>query len=250
MVVIPAGSFTMGSPKSEPGHDTAEEPAHHVTVASAFAIGQFDITRDEYQAFAHESRIDAVSKCDWRDPKIRGKPIGQTGRDPIVCVNWADANAYAAWLSRKTRRHYFLPSEAQWEYAARAGGTSARPWGDGISHDNANYGADACCGPLVAGRDRWLYTSPIGSFPPNAFGLSDVIGDVWQWTADCAEDYARTPRDGSPATSGDCNRRIVRGGGWFHGRAAARSATRVGDDSNRRAPDIGFRVAAEISRSR
>jgi len=245
MAVLPEGSFTMGSPKGEPGHDSAEEPAHQVNIAR-FAIGRFDVTRAEYAVFASEAGIDADAKCNWHSPKIHGEALAQTGNDPVVCVNWADANAYAAWLVRKTGRHYFLPSEAQWEYAARAGTTTARPWGDAVTHESANYGADVCCSAAQSGRDRWLYTSPVGSFPPNAFGLSDMIGNVWQWTEDCAEDYARTPRDGSAAKSGGCTKHIVRGGGWFHGPDAARSATRVADDSTRRATDIGFRVAAEI----
>lgn len=246
MAVIPAGSFVMGSPPTENGRDAAEGPAHRVTLSRAFAIGRFDVTRDQYAAFARETAVDADSKCDWRDPHVHAASIAQSGSDPVVCVAWSDAQAYAHWLSRKTRRRYVLPSEAQWEYAARAGTSTARPWGNGISHDNANYGADVCCGPIASGRDKWLYTSPAGSFPPNAFGLSDMIGNVWQWTADCAEDYARTPRDGSSAKSGDCTKRIVRGGGWFHGPDAARSASRVADDATRRAADIGFRVAAEV----
>jgi formylglycine-generating enzyme required for sulfatase activity len=247
MVVIPAGAFSMGSRPTESGHDTSEDPAHSVTILRAFAMSRFDVTRDEYAAFARETGASVDSKCDWRDPQVHGKSIGQSGGDPVVCVNWRDANAYAAWLARKTGRNYLLPSEAQWEYAARAGSATTRPWGDGISHDNANYGADTCCGPVASGRDRWLYTSPVGSFPPNAFGLSDMIGNVWQWTEDCVQDYARTPRDGTPAKSGDCTKRIVRGGGWFHGPDAARSASRVADDAGRRATDIGFRIAAEIN---
>lgn len=246
MIVIPAGSFLMGSPQTEKGRDSSESPQHRVSIPRAFALGRYDVTRDQYAVFAREAAASADSKCDWRSPKFHGAPIAQTGSEPVVCVNWAEANAYAAWLSRKTGRRYFLPSEAGWEYAARAGSTTARPWGENISHDAANYGADVCCGPLATGRDRWLYTSPVGSFPPNAFGLADMIGNVWQWTADCGEDYARTPQDGSPATTGDCTKRIVRGGGWFHGPDAARSASRVADDAGRRAADIGFRVAADV----
>ena len=246
MIVVPAGTFLMGSPETEKGRGPEEGPQHHVTIPHAFALGRFDVTRDQYAVFARATGASADAKCDWRNPKFRGAPFTQTGNDPAVCVNWAEANAYTSWLSRKTGRRYFLPSEAEWEYAARAGSTTARPWGETISHEEANYGADVCCGPLALGRDRWLTTSPVGSFPPNPFGFADVIGNVWQWTADCGEDYARTPRDGSAATSGDCTKHIVRGGGWFHGPDAARSATRVADDASRRAADIGFRVASDI----
>lgn len=245
MIVIPAGSFMMGSPATEQGRDPAEGPQHRVTIAHVFAIGRFDVTRDQYAAFAREAKVDADAKCDWRDPKFRGSSIAQKGDEPVVCVNWADASAYTAWLSRKTARHYFLPSESEWEYAARAGSSSARPWGAAITHEDANYGADACCSPAASGHDKWLFTSPVGSFPPNAFGLSDMIGDVWQWTADCGEDYAHTPRDGAPASTGDCTRHMVRGGGWFHGPDAARAASRIADEATRRAADIGFRVGAE-----
>lgn len=246
MVVISPGAFMMGSPATETGRSDAEGPRHKVTIAKAFAIARFDVTREQYAAFAAATHAAANPKCDWRTPKSRGTPLAQSADEPVVCANWTDAQAYVSWLGHKTGRHYFLPSEAQWEYAARAGSTTARPWGDAITHENANYGADSCCGPATAGRDRWLYTSPVGSFPPNAFGLSDMIGNVWQWTEDCAEDYTHTPVDGSPAISGDCSKRIIRGGGWFHGPDAARSASRVGDDADRRVADIGFRVAAEV----
>ena len=116
---------------------------------------------------------------------------------------------------------------------------TARPWGEAPNPNRANVGADVCCRPHVAGADRWLYTSPVGAFPPNGFGLFDMVGNVWQWTQTCAEARA-------PAGLQDCLGRVVRGGGWFHPPAASRSASRAADDSTRRVADIGFRVASSL----
>ena len=208
---------------------------------------RFDVTRAEFTAFATATNVRSDSKCDWRDPKAHGQSIGQHPDEPVVCIAWDDAKAYAAWLSSRTGSLYRLPSEAEWEYAARAGSASARPWGETVSRDHANYGADTCCGGARSGSDRWLYTSPVGSFPPNAWGLSDMLGNVWQWTADCAQDYVHTPNDGSPARDGDCNRRMLRGGAWFQAPESERSAARANDDQKFRAADIGFRVARDLA---
>ena len=149
----------------------------------------------------------------------------------MVCVTWNDAQDYARWLSQRTGYKYRLLTEAEWEYAARAGTTTAFPWGSSASHDFANYGADACCAGLASGRDRWMYTSPAGSFPPNAFGLHDMSGNVLQWVQDCfAASYSGLPADGSAyetavalqltgrlskmTGTSSCAYRMVRGGDW------------------------------------
>lgn len=238
MVIVPAGSFVMGSPADEPGRDAGEGPQHRVTIARRFALGTTAVTREQYARFA-DGRAVTNQKCDWRNPKSHDEPFKQRPDEPVVCVSWADATAYAAWLSAKTHQKYRLPTEAEWEFAARAGSTSARPWGPEISHENANYGADVCCGPATGGRDVWRFTSPVGSFPPNKFGLFDMIGNVWQWTQDCARDYAGGVAD-------DCTKHMVRGGGWFHGPDSARSAARAADQSELMVTDIGFRVAREL----
>jgi formylglycine-generating enzyme required for sulfatase activity len=231
MIAVPGGSFLMGSPASEPGRTAGESLPHSVMVAR-FAIAKYDVTRAQYARFVAETGGGAIDpNCSWIDPRARGVPLNQGPNDPVVCVSWRDASAYADWLSRKTHRHYRLPSEAEWEYAARAGSAAARPWGDAIAREDANYGVDSCCGPATGGRDEWRYTSPVGSFPPNKFGLYDVIGDVWQWTADCGD---------------DCEQHILHGGSWFHGVDFARSAARASDDTDFRVPDIGFRVACDL----
>jgi len=248
MVRIPAGRFTMGSPADEPGRQPAEGPAHEVALARPFAMARFDVTRAQFAAFAKATGYEArEARCDWRNPTSRGRPLDQGPDHPVVCVNWADAQAYAAWLRALTGKPYRLPSEAEWEYAARAGSTAARPWGVALTRDRANYGADPCCGPVAEGADKWLYTSPVGAFPANRFGLNDMIGDVWQWVEDCgSEDYRSAPADGSAWTGGDCSARVARGGAWFQGPESARSAARAADPADFRIADIGFRVARSL----
>jgi formylglycine-generating enzyme required for sulfatase activity len=244
MRVLPAGTFTMGSPDREGGRDSAEGPQHEVPIAQPIAIGVYDVTRRQFAVFARDTGYSSDPKCDWRSPTARGQPINQTENDPVVCVSWSDAQAYAKWLSSRTGHAYRLPSEAEWEYAARAGSTAARPWGDGDARDYANYGSDECCAPFAAGRDRWLYTSPVGALRPNAFGLYDMLGNVWQRTEDCGHaSYSGAPRDGSAwVTGGDCTTRVVRGGAWFSSLDQLRSAARAADPADFRKNDIGFRV--------
>jgi formylglycine-generating enzyme required for sulfatase activity len=253
MVLIPAGSFTMGSPASEKGHFLDEEQ-HSVTVAKPFLLSKYDVTRGEFAKFVAETHYDAKEagctgaagvafgtspKLNWESPGFT-----QTDRDPVVCVNWADAQAYVDWLSKKTGKPYRLPSEAEWEYAARAGTTTAYPWGNAPSHDNANYGEDDCCAGLVSGKDQWMNTSPVGSFPANGFGLYDMNGNVWQWTQDCYHASASGgSADGAASTAGDCDLRMLRGGSWFFSPVLARSANRVWFNPVNRYVIIGFRVA-------
>jgi len=250
MRVVPAGTFVMGSPAREPGRQPAEGPQHRVTIERPVAIGVYDVTRAQFAVFARETGYETNdAACDWRAPKAHGRSIDQGDHDPVVCISWEDAHAFAGWLSRKTGHAYRLPSEAEWEYAARAGSSSARPWRAGNARDFANYGADACCAPMAYGRDHWLYTSPVGSFPPNAFGLYDMLGNVWQRTEDCGhEDYAGAPADGSAWVSGgDCSTRIVRGGAWFSPLDQLRSAVRAADPAGFRKSDIGFRVVRLVN---
>lgn len=248
MIVIPPGDFTMGSPPSEAGRADDEGPQHRIHIKAAFALGRFDVTRAQFAFFASEAHLRRDAKCDWSDPKLHGVSIQQRDNEPVVCVTWDEADAYAAWLSAKTGQRYRLPSEAEWEYAARAGTEGARPWGDAPLREHANFGEDACCGPVASGADKWLYTSPVGSFPPNPFGLYDMLGNVWQWTDDCAGTYAPAPADSSAVQTGDCSRRMLRGGAWFQGADSVRSAARANDDHRFRAPDIGFRIARDTGR--
>jgi formylglycine-generating enzyme required for sulfatase activity len=253
MVVVPAGSFLMGSPATERGRFPDEGPQHRVTFARAFAVGKYSVTRAEFARFVHESGYHAGPGCliwkfggwiddhkaDWRTPGF-----AQTERDPVVCVNVDDALAYVAWLSRRSGHTYRLLAESEWEYAARAGSSSAYPWGDKASHDHANFGAEPCCYPATEGQDRWLNTSPAGSFPANAFGLYDMHGNAWQWTQDCwHRSYDGAPTDGTAWTSGSCVDMVLRGGSWNCSASTVRSAEREVHDGSGRYAVVGFRVA-------
>lgn len=237
MVVIPAGAFSMGTDRLDIESDGREGPPHTVIFAKPFALGVYDVTRGEFAQFVRETGYRTQPGChvldpqtrwitdpdkDWRNPGFR-----QTNRDPAVCVSWNDAQAYIQWLNRKARPEdpargpYRLPSEAEWEYGARAGTATSYYWGNKASHDLANYGIDECapCGAKQEGRDRWSFTSPVGSFPPNAFGLYDALGNIWQFTQDCTHyGFAGAPTDGSAwmtDTNRACYNRTVRGGSWI-----------------------------------
>ena len=275
MVIVGAGSFVMGAPASEPGFFPIEGPQHKVSV-KRFALGRYDVTRGEYAQFVAATRRRTAKGCEW-SPSMAGAPdaawnhlgFAQEDNHPVVCVGMEDAQDYAAWLSRQTGRSYRLPTEAEWEYAARAGSTTAYPWGDQASHDQANYGADTCCGPLKQGSDAWAYTSPVGSFPANAFGLFDMHGNVLQWVQDCLSlSYQGLPADGSAnlrsekfKATGDladfnglaaCDFHIVRGGDYNDPPGQIRSAFRnfappPGDKAlPYRSGGLGFRLAASL----
>jgi formylglycine-generating enzyme required for sulfatase activity len=230
MIVIPAGSFVMGSPQSEKGRDGDEGPQRTVTIARPFAVSRFDVTFADWDACV------AVGGC----RPITDSDMGR-GMKPVINVTWDDARQYAAWLSRMTGHLYRLLTEAEWEYAARAGTTTGYYWGDEIGEGNANCkGCDS--------RTNSRETSPVGSFKPNAFGLYDMAGNVFQWTEDCSHDnYAGAPADGSAWTSGDCSRRIVRGGSWEAAPEALRSASRDKYATNNRDYAQGFRVGRTLS---
>jgi formylglycine-generating enzyme required for sulfatase activity len=211
MVVVPAGRFTMGSPAGEKERSDDEGPQHRVTIGKAFAVGKFHVTRDQFVVFANETGYAAHSRCDWRNPGVT-----QEGSHPVVCVDWDDANAYANWLGKKTGKPYRLLSEAEWEYAARAGTTTPFWWGSSITPTQANYDGNYV---YAGGGSKGVYrkgTVPAGSFDANPWGLYNVHGNAWQWTADCYHDsYNSAPADGSAWTTGDCSSgRVVRGGSW------------------------------------
>jgi formylglycine-generating enzyme required for sulfatase activity len=279
MVVIPAGTFRMGAPESEQGSSPLEQPVHEVAVR-AFAAGRFDVTRGEWAAFVRATDRATRSGCaytgrpvDFIDPNGSWSSLGfsQTDRHPVVCITWNDAGDYAAWLSKRTGKHYRLLSEAEWEYAARAGGSSIYAWGDRLDHSHANYGPETGYGKGVAkGKDRWVYTSPVGAFPANAFGLFDMSGNVLQYVEDCLSlSYANTPADGSAytksvplAASGDfsdlngassCDFRIARGGDWADPPGQVRPGFRNFAPppplplASFASGGVGFRVARDLS---
>ena len=222
MVVVPAGSFMMGSDES-----SSEKPRHRVTIAKPFAVGKHEVTFAEWDAC-----VVAGGCGGGHRPYDRG---WGRGRRPVINVSWDDAKAYVLWLNRKTGKQYRLPSEAEWEYAARAGTTTRYSWGDDIGRNRANC---ANCG------SRWdnEQTAPTGSFRANVFGLHDVHGNVWEWVEDCwSGDYPGAPSDGRAWTGGDCGNRVLRGGSWdFNDRGSSdlRSATGSGQDSG--AASSGF----------
>lgn len=278
LVVIPSGSFEIGSPAHEPGRQDAEGPRRSVRVR-AFALGRDDVTVGEWSAFVTATRRPTTGGCSWAsasgskpDPAAAWNHVDfpQTDAHPVVCVTWADARAYAAWMSTRTGHRYRLPTESEWEYAARAGTATAYPWGEVASHDQANYGNEACCSGLASGRDAWVSTSPVGSFPPNAFGLRDMHGNVMQWVQDCLSvDYAELPDDGAPfersrplpesrfllrgmAGADSCAYRMLRGGDWGDPPRMIRSAfrnyapPRGSSIDDYKSGGAGFRVVREL----
>jgi len=231
MIVIPAGGFTMGSPTTERGRRANEGPQHRVTIARPFAVSKFDVTFADWDACA------SVGGC-------RKAADAGMGRDtkPVVNVGWDDAQTYVAWLSKMTGQPYRLLTEAEWEYAARAGTTTAYYWGDDIGNGNAN------CFLGCGGQLDVKQTSTVGSFAANQFGLYDMAGNVSQWVQDCYHIYYDgAPTDGSAWTGGDCSYRVVRGGSWTDSpedlRAALRSGVALGDRSS----SVGFRVGRTLT---
>ncbi len=233
MVVVPAGSFTMGSPSSEAGRDGDEGPQRRVDIPSPFAVGMYEVTFAEWDACV------SGEGCDGHHPDDEG--WGRGGR-PVIHVSWDDAQAYASWLSRETGEDYRLLSEAEWEYVARAGTATRYWWGNGIGSNRANC---ASCGAGYAN------TVPVGSFSANAFGLHDVHGNVYEWVEDCWHDsYVGAPRDGTAwfgGRGGDCSYRVLRGGSWSNNPRYLRSANRGRDGSGDRDDNDGFRVARKFT---
>ncbi len=230
MVVVPAGEFTMGSPPS----DMEAEAQHRVTIAYPFAVSKFSITFDEWNACLQDGGCDAYRPDDqgW------GR-----GRRPVIDVSWDNAKSYVAWLSRKTGKPYRLLSEAEWEFAARAGTTTRYSVGDSITPAQANYnGAEEGSGPSAVNRQKTL---PVGSFKPNGFGLYDMQGNVWAWVEDCwHDDYtAGVPTDGSAWLEGECDGRVMRGGSWQDSDSELRSAARIGEFKSQSSYTDGIRVA-------
>ena len=186
-----------------------------------------------------------ASHPSWKNPGFV-----QDASHPVVCISWSDAQEYALWLTHRTGHHYRLLTEDEWEYAARAGTTTAYPWGAKASHEHANYGLEECCGPATSGADRWEFTSPVGSFPPNAFGLYDMHGNVFEWIETCADAAEKLPR---PKGAKGCVYRYARGGVYADRPALVRSAAKniapPPDDAmtidNYRSAGFGFRLARD-----
>lgn len=230
MVVLPAGGFAMGSPESEAERYANEGPQHTVAIARRFAVSKNAVTFEEWSACV------AMGAC----RPVDGAGFGE-GTRPVINIGWNDAKSYAAWLSQMTGRTYRLLSEAEWEYAARAGTTGAFYWGDEIGDGNAV--CDGC-------GTEWdsLGTAPVGRLKPNRFGLFDMSGNVYQWVEDCAHDtYEGAPVDGSAwIDKADCRKRMARGGSWADVARFARSAARMSLEADVQSKVLGFRVAREL----
>jgi formylglycine-generating enzyme required for sulfatase activity len=262
MVVVPAGRFIMGSSASEKSwvashggnlESVADESPQHAVSLRSFAMGKYDVTRGEYAVFVRETRYSAGNGCfassmpksrrqasaTWQSPGFT-----QTERDPVVCVSWQDARAYISWLNGKLRMPgwvsgpYRLPSESEWEYAARAGTATRFSWGNDVESSGHAWYKENSGGQ----------THPVGLKPANAFGLYDMVGNVWQWTEDCyADTYANTPTDGRANETGDACLRVDRGGSWLYHAWLLRPATRERNPADYRDMIMGFRLARTLA---
>ena len=243
MVVVPAGTFVMGSPPTEEGRSDREGPRHVVTIPAAFAVGVYEVTSvDWYRCKEAGGCPDVGMVMPGLEFSYASKPYPWTG------ISWEDAQAYVRWLSRHTGEQYRLLSEAEWEYAARAGSRTARYWGESASYQCTYANGDGDRAPCRG--DGYRYSAPVGSYMPNAFGLHDMLGNSLEWTQDCWHDgYAGAPVDGTARESGNCSIRVIRGGSWMDGPAALRAAAGAGRSSDRR-QDLGifgFRVARTLN---
>lgn len=279
MTVVPAGSVTLGSYETEAFRRDRERPKQVVTIAEDFAMAAREVTRAQFQAFMEATSYaqkpavrDGVTLegCNYFDGKSYGYVANhswespgypQREDEPVVCVSWSDADAYAKWLSKKTGREYRVPSSAEFEYALRAGADTPWPWG--VNPDEAcTYAniADRSFGnfypsrPLFSCQDGYVLTTRVGLFEPNAFGLYDMIGNAWEWTNDCwHDDLTNAPRDGSSwedEDGGNCEARTPKGGGWLSGPGWARAASRSFDGQHYRSFMLGFRVAASLEKTK
>ena len=248
MLRVSPGGFLMGSAK--------EGPQHRVTISHPLSLGKYEVTRGEFEAFVRASGYkpprdaQAPDKATdyWRHPGF-----DQTDRHPVVNVTWQDADAYVRWLRKVTGKNYRLPSESEWEYAARAGTTTERSWGEGEACRYANVG-DLVFAKTLAGikgdpglfscMDGHSFTAPVGSFPANAWGFHDMLGNAQEWVLDCwTADYAGASANGDARQDGDCYRRVLRGGSWSSGRDGIRVTDRVKELIGYTQFFIGFRVA-------
>jgi len=273
MVVVPTGSFQMGSPDSESGREDAETPQHEVTISKGFALSRTAVTVGQFREFVRASgyqpdsvKLGGASVYDEGTGAMRddtgatwqsdyaGK--GADSRMPVVNVSWNDAKAYVDWLSQRTGKSYRLPSEAEFEYALRGGTGSRYWWGDGTPQskvENLTGSGDRSpsgrrwSNAFQGYRDGYWGPAPVMSFAPNPFGLYDIDGNVSEWVQDCWHDsYLRAPRDGSAWVNPGCGSRVVRGGSWGSSPEQVRSAYRQGADASVRSGRVGFRVLREL----
>jgi formylglycine-generating enzyme required for sulfatase activity len=258
MVLVPPGSFMMGSPENEPERESLgkspESPQHKVAITRPFAVGRHAITRGQFAAFVNNTghKTDGGAYV-WKGGKAEHDPhaswrnpgFAQDDSHPVVCVNWQDADAYAAWLSDQTRKTYRLLTEAEREYVARGGTTTAFWWGSSITPAQANYDGNYT---YAGGGSKGKATVPVDSFAANPWGLFNVHGNVWEWCADVwHENYKGAPTDGSAwLQGGDASRRVLRGGSWYLNWWSLRAADRIGYAAVDRNNNYGFRLARTL----
>ncbi len=282
MISLPAGSFMMGASRDEdiragaPPHQSGKaEPIHKVDIGPGYAIAKYELTIAEFRAFIKATGYQPSNNCtinmkvrdkvwvyeprigyNWHNPSYE-----YTDRDPVTCVTWEDAKAYTDWLSRKTGVSYSLPTEAVYEYAARAGTTTAYFWGNDPQDRNkaclysnqADLSQDRYFGTGASGAfhrfncdDGYPVNSPVGSFKPNPWGLYDILGNVWEWTEDCwNSNYQGAPTDGSPWVTGDCDARVMRGGSSGNTPWYARAGNRALFVTDYAGHSLGFRVMSK-----
>jgi formylglycine-generating enzyme required for sulfatase activity len=225
MVSIPVGNFMMGCAHGRDGSCQSDETPPHKVQLHGFELGKTEVTQGQWKA------VMGSNPSSFKD-------CGDTC--PVEQVSWDDAQTFISKLNAQTGKTYRLPSEAEWEYAARAGSNSTYPWGQEASHEYANYEG-------VEGWDKWANTAPVGSFPANGFGLYDMIGNVWEWAQDSYHsDYKGAPSDGSAWEGSRADARVLRGGSWGSIPQVVRAAIRVGDDAAYRGSDCGFRLARTL----
>jgi formylglycine-generating enzyme required for sulfatase activity len=262
LVTVAPGTFVRGATADDRAADPGEFPQHQVRVARAFAVATTPVTVDQFAAFVRATRYARADGCHtltdqgWRvDPEAtwRAPGFAQDGSHPVVCVSWHDARAYADWLSRESGRRYRLLTEAEWELAARGGTATRNFWGD----DDAQACSYANVNDIAAKNktakigvncdDGFRHTSPVATFRPNPFGLYDMIGNAWTWTADCwLGDYTKAPRDGRAAEAPACAERVLRGSSWTDTPGPVRINAREHRPPDARLSIMGFRVARDV----
>jgi formylglycine-generating enzyme required for sulfatase activity/class 3 adenylate cyclase len=229
MVIIPNGSFVIGSAESEKGHRSEEGPQTEIKISRSFAIGKFEITFNNWDACVRNGGC-------RHNPQDRG---WGRGNRPVFYVSWQDTQAYVKWLSKVTGHTYRLPSEFEWEYATRAGTKTPYWWGKEIGKGRAT-----CEGCNDYEENK---TTPVGSFRANSFGLFDVHGNVWEWTSDCWNGtFAGAPTGGAAWTTGNCDKRVLRGGSWGIKPKHLRASRRRSDKITLRSGKRGFRIAMTL----
>lgn len=250
---VPAGEFLMGSPEGDKEVSGIEQPQHRVKITKPFKMGRYEVTFEDYGRFAAATHRPLPSDSGFGGENRKHMPV--------INVSWEDAVAYAKWLSQETGKHFRLPTEAEWEYAARAGATSRRFWGNDPAKacefanvfDERNqakirgrFSVPAIWAAHHNCEDAYFAVAPVGSFKGNAWGLHDMLGNVWEWVQDCSHNnYIGAPAAGSSwetENSGDCSKRGVRGGSWFVAPQYVRVANRSWNHSADRGTGLGFRL--------